>query len=99
MKIKYDLYSQAKISVSSRPRINANFPDQPILDERKNPVIDEEWLEVPFAVAKGLENLQNAITELEGRVKSLELEKGITPPAPVATGPKKYGTRKKKVPE
>ena len=93
MKIKYDMYSQARISITSRLRVNANFPDKPLLDEKGREVYEEDWHEVPFAVALGLENLQNQIADLESRLKLLEPAQASPVMVLPTTG--KYKPRKK----
>jgi hypothetical protein len=66
MKFDINMHSLARISVNSRERVNANFPDQVILDpETKKPIIDEEWHEVPYGVAVALRDLDARISALE----------------------------------
>ena len=85
MKFAIDMHSQARVSVNSRERRNANFPDQVILDpETKKPVIDEDWHEIPYGVALALQELDTRLQALEHLEKTVV----IKPLKPLKRGPK-----------
>jgi hypothetical protein len=64
MKIQHDLNKLAKVSFSTIPKFNP-MVGEPILDGKGNQVYEDEWLEIPSAVARSLEELQDRIAKLE----------------------------------
>jgi len=87
MKIKYDMFSQARISLESRAKINP-VTMVPVVDGKGKPVYEDVEMEVPVAVAKALEELQNRIDILENAEKA-----AIIRPTRRAS---KYNTKKRK---
>jgi len=79
VKFSIDMHSLAKVSVLSRQKVNANFPDQPLLDDKGKPVYEEDWHEVPYGVAIALQDIDRRICALENLEKTAVIKPARKP--------------------